>query len=74
MVEAFICHVGDRWFESGRSRFAEKCDYFMIFEVHSRSGPDRNGGNVLSKFKTWLESAFFLNKSKMDSLKNLQHN
>ena len=40
MVKALTTHAGDRWFESGRSHFAEKSDYFMIFEVHLQSESD----------------------------------
>ena len=49
MVKAVVYHAGDRWFESGRSHFAEKRDYFMRFEVYSRPEPGRglagNSGN-----------------------------
>ena len=45
---ALACHAGDRWFESGRSYFAEKCDYFMIFEVYLPPGP---GGSLAGNLR-----------------------
>ena len=30
-------YLGDRWFDSRRGLFAEKSEYFMIFEVYLRS-------------------------------------
>ena len=40
MVKALTTHAGDRWFDPGESSFAEKSDYFMIFEVHLQSESD----------------------------------
>ena len=33
-LECLGLYQGDRWFESRRRLFAEKPDYFMIFEVY----------------------------------------
>ena len=40
MVKALTTHAGDRWFDPGESSFAEKSDYFMIFEVNLQSESD----------------------------------
>ena len=40
-------HPGDRWFDSWRGLFAEKLDYFMIFEVYLRSMIERKAGTLL---------------------------
>ena len=51
MVKALIYHPGDRWFESGRSHFGEKLDYFMRFEVYSAVRVRLQLGGKLKKFK-----------------------
>ena len=56
MVRALGCCPGDRWFDPRRDHFAEKIEYFMIFEIYSRPGPGCERGNVTKEFKMVLES------------------
>ena len=49
-------HPGDRWFDSRRGLFAEKSEYFMIFEIYLQSDSDCKLAGVPKQFKTRLES------------------
>ena len=61
MVRAFGCGSGDRWFESVPLVFAKNADFFMVFEVNLRSGPDRSlAGKLLiqNPADLWLNVTF----------------
>ena len=45
-------YLGDRWFDSRRGLFAEKSEYFMIFEIYLQSDSDCKLAGVSIEFKS----------------------